>query len=122
MKRSAPVLAALLGLSACAGVSPAPVAPPQGGPVAGRPGEGVIVSARAVSAGRPVGGGVEGTILGAVGAPPTGAAGEAATEFIVRRDDGQTVSVVQAPATGLAPGRRVVLSTGARTRLVPAPD
>jgi outer membrane lipoprotein SlyB len=92
---------------------------PAPAPTAVRGVHGVIVSRRPIEA---TGTGVRGTILGAVG-EPAGAAGQgAAVEFIVREDDGQTVSVVQADAAGLMPGERVVLSAGGRTRLSRAAD
>lgn len=120
MKQFAAALAALLGLAACTGANPAAVAPAAVSRAPVRPAAGVIVSARPVAAARA--GGVEGSILGAVGAPAAGGAGAAACEFIVREDDGRTLSVVQAPAAGLQPGRRVVVSAGVRTRLMPAAD
>ncbi len=44
----------------------------------------------------------------------------AGVEFIVREDGGRTVSVVQSDAGGFRPGERVVLTGGARTRVVHA--
>jgi outer membrane lipoprotein SlyB len=66
-------------------------------------------------------------IIGAIaGAIVGGIAGNAiersastgmAVEFIIREDDGQTISVVQTNEDGFRPGDRVVLTRGARTRL-----
>jgi outer membrane lipoprotein SlyB len=70
---------------------------------------------------------VRGNILGAVGGAIIGGlAGNAversastgtAMEFIIRVDNGQTVSVVQTNEDGFRPGERVVLTGGARTRI-----
>lgn len=120
MRRFALALTALLGVSACApggANSPAPGA--IGG--AGRASYGVIVSCRPIEAATG-GGDVRGAILGAVGGPDGQGASEAAFEFIIREDNGQTLSVVQTNAAGLRPGERVVLSMGTRTRLSRAVD
>ncbi|MDR3663983.1 MAG: hypothetical protein P4L86_26950, partial [Mycobacterium sp.] len=65
-------------------------------------------------------------ILGAVGGPAGNGAGQGAAEvvfeFIVREDNGQTLSVVQTNAADLRPGERVVLSLGTRARLSRAAD
>jgi outer membrane lipoprotein SlyB len=119
MTRLALALTALLGVSACApggANSPAPGA--IGG--AGRASYGVIVSCRPIEAA--AGGDVRGAILGAVGGAAGQGASEAAFEFIIREDNGQTLSVVQTNAAGLRPGERVVLSMGTRTRLSRAAD
>ena len=70
---------------------------------------------------------VRGNILGAVGGAIVGGiAGTlienqsstgTAIEFIIREDDGQTISVVQSNELGFQPGERVVLTRGARTRI-----
>lgn len=80
---------------------------------------GVIVAMRRIGGT----GTTTGAILGAVGgglaggAPPDSAT---AFEFIIRQDNGQTVSVVQTNEEGLRPGERVALSMGTRTRLTRA--
>jgi outer membrane lipoprotein SlyB len=110
---------ALLGLAACAG-NPMPP-PPSSPPVAAVPVTyGTIVSRRptGIPMGDVQGGEVRSTILYALGgasADPLVEGG--AYEFIVREDDGVTISVVQADAGGLRPGERVVVSSGAHTRL-----
>ncbi|MCW3473086.1 outer membrane lipoprotein [Limobrevibacterium gyesilva] len=70
---------------------------------------------------------VRGNILGAVGGAIIGGiAGSAvekgvstgsAVEFIIREDNGQTISVVQTNEDGFRPGERVMLTRGARTRI-----
>jgi len=111
---------------------------------------GVIVSMRTVqvqgqsggvgTVGGAVAGGVAGSylgrgdpragILGAVGgAILGGVAGTAAekslssgqaVEFIIREDNGQTISVVQTNEDNFHPGERIVLSRGARTHIARA--
>ena len=143
---AAACLAALLGLSACAGprntnttYSPSDI---------GRSAQvsyGVIVSMRPVTiqsqsgvgtlggaaaggvAGSFIGGDPRVNILGAIGGAIIGGlAGTAvdrsvntgeAMEFIIREDDGQTVSVVQTNEARFQSGERVVLTRGARTRI-----
>jgi outer membrane lipoprotein SlyB len=108
---------------------------------------GVIVSMRAVeiqgpqsgvgTVGGAVAGGVAGSyighgdpragVLGVIGGAIIGGiAGNAiersattgqAVEFIIRQDDGQTISVVQTNEDNFHPGERVVLTRGARTRI-----
>jgi outer membrane lipoprotein SlyB len=73
---------------------------------------------------------VRANILGAVAGGLVGAvAGNAveksvntgdAVEFIIRQDDGSTVSVVQTNEDGFRPGDRVVLTRGARTHIAHA--
>ena len=124
MTRFALALTALLGVSACAPVSTTTPYPDTLG-TAGRGSYGIIVSCRPIAAAA-AGGDVRGAILGAVGGPAGNGAGqgaaEAVFEFIVREDNGQTLSVVQTNAAGLRPGERVVLSMGTRTRLSRAAD
>ncbi len=70
---------------------------------------------------------VRGNILGAIGGAVIGGlAGHAiaggvstgqAVEFIIRQDNGQTISVVQTDEENFRPGDRVVLTFGARTRI-----
>jgi outer membrane lipoprotein SlyB len=120
MIRFALALIALLGVSACApgntgGASTA-------GAISGaeRGTYGVIVSRRPIAGAEHPGAAgrdVRASILGAVGAAAGQGAEQAAFEFIVREDDGQTVSVVQTDEAGLRPGDRVLLSMGTRTRL-----
>ncbi len=110
------VLAGLFSLAGCAthhGESAA--TPPSSAPAASI-GYATIVAARQS--------GIEGTrILAAIGLTPMGAAaGRGEVEFIVRTADGATLSVVQADRDNLRPGERVVVLSGARTRLVPLTD
>jgi outer membrane lipoprotein SlyB len=73
---------------------------------------------------------VRANILGAVAGGLIGAvAGNAveksvnkgdAVEFIIRQDDGSTLSVVQTNEDGFRPGDRVVLTRGARTHIAHA--
>ncbi|MGC8524556.1 MAG: glycine zipper 2TM domain-containing protein [Acidibrevibacterium sp.] len=42
-----------------------------------------------------------------------------AVEFIIRQDDGQTISVVQTNENNFRPGQRVAIIRGDRTRLAP---
>jgi outer membrane lipoprotein SlyB len=112
-------LAALLGLAGCA----TPAAPTPAATELQRPAAtyGVVVSRRPIQA--PTGNDIRGSILGAVGNRlPAGTATTAACEFIVREDNGQTVSVVQTDEVGLRPGDRVVLSVGSRAHLSRAAD
>lgn len=139
-------LVAVLGLSACAGprntnttYSPADIGR------SAQVSYGVIVSMRPVTiqgqsgvgtlggaaaggvAGSFIGGDPRVNILGAIGGAIIGGiAGTAmdrsvnsgeAMEFIIREDDGQTVSVVQTNEERFQPGERVVLTRGARTRI-----
>jgi len=120
------VLAGLFALAACAPAdAPAPAAT-----VAAPTSHGVLVAIRPVPAtiANARGGDVRGNILGAVAgtaaitAADAGAAPDAAFEFILREDGGQTVSVVQTNEAGLRPGEHVVLSDGPWTRLSRAAD
>ena len=96
-----------------------------GGSNAGAPGGAPI----GATAGSFVGGDVRSNILAAIGGPgldgPVGnaTAGEttngALTEFIVREDDGQTISVVQGAESKLQIGQRVMIIRGPETRLAP---
>lgn len=67
-----------------------------------------------------------GAILGGVAGAVAGNAVEKsagtgqAMEFIIREDDGRTVSVVQTNGEGFRPGDRVVLTRGARTHIAHA--
>jgi outer membrane lipoprotein SlyB len=59
-------------------------------------------------------GGVAGTV--AEGSLSSGSA----IEFVIREDDGRTITVVQSNEDHFQPGERVVLSRGARTRIARA--
>jgi outer membrane lipoprotein SlyB len=66
-------------------------------------------------------GGVGGALVGGlVGSATERAAGDAdGWEYIVRRRDGNLVSVTQVDATPLAVGTRVLVIAGAQARIVP---
>lgn len=82
------------------------------------------------TAGSFIGGDTRSNILGAIGgaivgglaghAIEQGASTGTAVEFIIREDNGQTISVVQTNEENLRPGERVVLTRGARTRIARA--
>jgi outer membrane lipoprotein SlyB len=63
------------------------------------------------------------TILGAIGGGVAGGAAASqiddgrAVEFIIRQDDGETVSIVQANEDNFRLGERVAIARGARARL-----
>jgi len=111
-------LSLLAGLAACA---PAPPAIPYAAGDAVRiaqVGTGVIVAMRQEEVQGNPAGGARARIVSVVG----GGAGQrdtrAAVEFIIRTDDGQTISVVQANEDRFRPGERVLLARGgARTRI-----
>ncbi len=67
-------------------------------------------------------GAVGGALIGGfAGNAVEGAAGKGtASEFIVRADGGETLSIVQTNELQLQPGERVILTLGARTRLARA--
>ena len=65
-----------------------------------------------------VGGAIVGGIVGSV--VENGVSTGNAVEFIIREDDGQTISVVQTNEEQFSPGERVVLTRGARTRIARA--
>jgi outer membrane lipoprotein SlyB len=81
-------------------------------------------------AGSFIGGDPRTNVLGAIGGAIVGGlAGNAieksantgnAVEFIIREDNGQTISVVQTNEENFRPGERVVLTRGARTRIARA--
>ena len=94
----------------------------------GRSGVGTLGGAAAgATAGSFIGGDPRTHILGAIGGAIVGGiAGTAvessvttgqAVEFIIRQDNGQTISVVQTNEEGFRPNERVVLTRGARTRI-----
>jgi outer membrane lipoprotein SlyB len=62
---------------------------------------------------------IGGAILGGLAgnAIESGASTGNAVEFIIREDNGQTISVVQTNEESFRPGERVVITRGARTRL-----
>lgn len=67
---------------------------------------------------------IDAEILTAVGDPSDPSAADstnpaAEQEFIVREDDGGTISVVQADQPPLAPGERVLIVRGSETRILP---
>ena len=82
------------------------------------------------AAGSFVGGDVRSNILAAIGGAALGGlagnmaqnelSGGTATEFIIREDDGQTISVIQSNELHLRTGQRVMIIRGAETRLMPA--
>lgn len=69
-------------------------------------------------------GAVGGAILGGVvgNAVEGGMSTGTAVEFVIREDDGRTITVVQTNELNLQPGERVALTRGARTRLSRAPE
>ena len=92
------------------------------------PGVGTLAGAAAGGiAGSFIGGGARSNLLGAIGgAVIGGVAGSAiesgvsqgqAVEFIIREDNGQTVSVVQTNEENLRAGDRIIMTRGARTRI-----
>jgi outer membrane lipoprotein SlyB len=106
-----------LALAACAAVprpSPTVALPETPGRPTG-PAFGTVAAVRPIT--DAAGNGPEARILTAMGvAAPGGAVG---AEIVVQTDDGQTLSVVQANAAGLAPGARVEIVPGAMPRLAP---
>lgn len=65
-----------------------------------------------------IGGAIVGGIAGT--AVENAANSGVAVEFIIREDNGQTISVVQTNEDQFRPGERVVLTRGARTRIARA--
>ena len=84
-------------------------------------------AAAGATAGSFIGGDPRSRILGAIGGAIIGgltgtavegaATGGQAMEFIIREDNGQTISVVQTNEEAFQPNERVVLTRGARTRI-----
>ena len=106
------MLVGLLGVFGCASTTPpAPVAHTDNLV------RGVIVSMRPI----PVSAGAQATILAAFGSPTT-IAPTPATEFIIRADNGATISVVQGNGEKFQPGERIGLAPGDRTRVIPLPN
>jgi len=97
--------------------APAPIAPP---PPAAPPrqtalGEhGVIAAIRAGAADR------RGAILGALGNRPAAGLDHGAMEFIIRTQDGRTLSVVQPNTEQLAVGQSVIIQQAKQTHLARA--
>ena len=114
------VFLAVLGTASCATPSPPVAAIPATPP----PNHGVIVSMRPIADSAPAGPDMRATILGAVGHADAARASllHAAYEFIIREDDGRTLTVVQTNEAQLRPGDRIALSLAARTRLTRAAD
>ncbi len=130
-----------LALAGCAAdsntVAPgaAPGLAPAVAHAAGEMSTGTIIAERAVDA--PAGAsagaaatGLRSSILTAIGVPTIGALGPAAlsggdpatgneTEFIIREDDGGTISVVEGDATRFRRGERVMIIRGPETKLAP---
>jgi hypothetical protein len=114
-------LGVLLMLSACA-TGKAPVLQPRdaGAGPAG-PDYATVAAVRPINEGGS-GGDARADILTAMGVSPLAGAGQAApSEIVVRTDDGETLSVVQAGGAGFVPGERVTVVPGGQPRLVPAP-
>jgi hypothetical protein len=116
-------IAAVAALAATlAGCGPRPV--PHAAAAIGTPPAGVrygrIVATRTVALASDAR--VRESLLAAIGAPAEPAGGRTAAEFIVVEEGGQTLSVIQTNLEHLAPGERVAIMPGARTRLVRAPS
>jgi outer membrane lipoprotein SlyB len=113
----AALLAALLGVAACAPRATTAST----GQDAARPasvGYGTIVSMRLVAGGHDVSTSILGAIGGVAGSAVQNQAGKGETvEFILHEDGGQTVSIVQTNEDNFRLGERVLMTHGARTRL-----
>jgi len=117
MLRFFALLGLLVGASGCAAPVPPAANPAAPAARAGPPAEqGTIVAMRPVAANDP---GPVRRLLRGLGAtlPAAGAA-----EFIVRADDGTTLSVVQPAEAMLHRGVRVAIERGAQTRISTVPD
>ncbi len=99
----------LLAATGCAGPHPKPLAAT---PASRNADTGTILVVRKAEAAPGV--------LAAIG--QAAATDDPATEFIVREDDGQVISVVQPGGAGLGPGARVVILHGTATRLAAAEE
>jgi hypothetical protein len=104
-----PTLVILAGVAGCAPVSP-PKPPAQSAPV----GAGVILSMRTVD----LRSGID-PVRAALGVDGSGQddGNRSLVEFIVRSDDGATLSIVQTNQPGFRKGDRVVILRDGRTRL-----
>lgn len=114
---------ALAGLCGCAGTRAVrDIGPDRVGPAAAVS-HGTIIAMRNVVLPSPYPGlGVLGEVLlaGAADRPGSPAAPRAPeVEFIVRQDDGRTISVVQGDTNHFLAGQHVTIVHGARTRLAP---
>ena len=117
--RSYAIVACLLTLAGCSRHAPVAAASPAAPPPGTRYGTIAAVRpagfAMPVAAGDPVRGSILRALAPAAGGAPLIGSG-AATDYIVREDGGETVSVVQGDGDGLRPGVRVAV-TSAPTRL-----
>ena len=106
----------VLSASACAPASTSVVSAAAPAAPAGGPDGGVIVTIRPMTA-------ASDRILLALNEGGATRAGRSAPamEFIIRENDGRTISVVQTDADGFQPGERVTLTGGARTRIARLP-
>jgi hypothetical protein len=98
--------ALLLVVESCAPMSP----PAPSGPTAAAIGAATVLTVRPIMAAAADAGGWRAALLDGAsesGAPPAGAA---LAEFIVRADDGATLSIVQPNDAGLRVGDRVILA------------
>jgi outer membrane lipoprotein SlyB len=120
---AAAVLATLLAACTPRGVQTGAASPAAAGAPRLGAGIGRIVSIRPVAAQPAAGtGDIRANVLAALGggaARTPGGRGQS-FEFIVRQDNGETVSVVQTNDGDFRPGQLVVLQQGSRTRLARA--
>jgi outer membrane lipoprotein SlyB len=108
---------ATIWLALAGGCAPAPPKPPTAAALPPAANLGIIVSMRAI----PSDSNATARVLGAVGGGgATGPAEGAIYEFIVREDNGQTVSVVQPNDAQFRPGDRAILLGGPQARLARA--
>jgi hypothetical protein len=105
----AALLLAPLAVASCASAPPAPAPAPV---VAGH---GVIIAIRPLDL--PASAAVRASILAAVGAAASAAPGPAVVEFIIREDDGRTVSGMQANDGAFVANERVGLIGGPHVRM-----
>ncbi len=108
-------------LPGCAPTRP-PVPPPQTLAAPAEAAYATVAAVRPVPVVAPGASDPDTAILTAMGVSQTAkAAGAAPAEVILRRDDGETLSVIQPVGIGLAPGDRVMVLPGGHPRLVTAP-
>ena len=107
--KTLPFFAFLLILDGCAGEHPRPAADsiPPANVIYGT----ILVARQAEAAPG---------VLAALGVAP--GADNPATEFIVREDDGQVISVVEPGGSRLMPGERVMIRQGPETSLAAATE